>query len=112
MRANERAKLLVEHPASNNLTSQWIRTIEHDYAFSMLVTRLENIVERRKIGRVAHSNILQVDHQRFDTGEHVGGRHSRFAVETVNRETGHTIRFGVNVIACLDLSTNTVFGAE
>ena len=62
-----------------------IRPVENDNSHAALFTRAHAKIERPNKGVIATPDVLKIDQKNIEILEHLRGRLTMFAVETVNR---------------------------
>ncbi len=82
---HERGVLRLEHVALDQLAADRVRTIEHDEGYIFLSRRLHRQRHRRDVGVVTGADVLDVEQQDLDAGEHLGRGLQRVAVQRVDR---------------------------
>ena len=85
MHANKRFVIRVEHRALCCDAINWVRAIEHDDCNATSFASAHAKIHRPDERVVTRANVLEIDEQNIEPFQHLRGRPSMLAIQTVNR---------------------------
>ena len=108
--ANEGAAVGLQYRAINEVIG--VRAITDDEGLPLLGTSLHQVVHRGDIGIEARTDILQVEDEEVNIGEHLGGRALALSVEAHHGKSRLLVHTTTYILPCIDLTTKTMLGDE
>ena len=108
--ANEGATVGLQYRAINEVIG--IGAITDDEGLPLLGTSLHEVVHRGDIGIEARTDILQVEDEEVNIGEHLGGRALALSVEAHHGKSRFLVHTTTYILPCIDLTTKTMLGDE
>ena len=107
---NEGATVGLQYRAINEVIG--VRSITDDEGLPLLGTSLHEVVHRGDIGIEARTDILQVEDEEVNIGEHLGGRALALSVEAHYGKSRLLVHITTYILPCIDLPTKTMLGDE
>ena len=97
VKRDERLAARIEQRTVDLDAADRIRTVEHDEPDAVLGGGFHRVAHGRDVGVEARANVLNVEDQRVDAREHLGGRPAGFAVQAVDGDAGIRVAAVVDV---------------
>ena len=107
---NEGAIVGLQYRAINEVIG--VGAITDDEGLPLLGTSLHEVVHRGDIGIEARTDILQVEDEEVNIGEHLGGRALALSVEAHYGKSRLLVHTATYILPCIDLPTKTMLGDE
>ena len=108
--ANEGAAVGLQYRAINEVIG--VRAITDDEGLPLFGARLHEVVHRGDIGIEARTDILQIENEEVNIGEHLGGRALALSVEAHYGKSRLLVHTATYILPCIDLPTKTMLGDE
>ena len=104
--------LRVEHVAVDDVAPDRVGAVEHDQALAVARAGLHRVQHRVDERVVARADVLHVEDERVDAGQHLRRRHARLAVEAVHGQAGRAVARVADLDQVLRVGGDPVLGAE
>ena len=108
--ANERATIWLQYRPINEVIG--VRAITDDEGLPLFGARLHEVVHRGDIGIEARTDILQIENEEVNIGEHLGGRALALSVEAHHGKSRFLVHTTTYILPCIDLATKAMLGDE
>ena len=108
--ANEGATVGLQYRPINEVIG--VGAITDDEGLPLFGASLHQVVHRGDIGIEARTDILQVEDEEVDLGEHLGGRALALSVEAHYGKSRLLVHAAAYILPCIDLATKTMLGDE
>ena len=108
--ANEGATVGLQYRPINEIIG--VGAITDDEGLPLFGASLHQVVHRGDIGIEARTDILQVEDEEVNIGEHLGGRALVLSVEAHYGKSRLLVRTTTYILPCIDLPTKTMLGDE
>jgi len=108
--ADERATIWLQYRAINEVIG--VRAITDDEGLPLFGARLHEVVHRGDIGIEARTDILQIENEEVNIGEHLGGRALALSVEAHHGKSRFLVHTTTYILPCIDLATKAMLGDE
>ncbi len=112
MQADEREVPGIENVALDPQAADRVRTIQHDQANAVHGTGLHGVQHRVDERVVARADVLDVEDQDVDPGQHFRGGNAGLAIEAEDRQTGPRVLAVAHFFEVLGICENTVLRTE
>src|ERR1044072_877823 len=80
--ANKRFKPRLNRSAFNDISCNWVRTIQHKNRFASFTCATQHMEERAEIGIKSHADILHIEDQYINIFQHFRSRFVDRAIQT------------------------------
>ena len=107
---NEGATVGLKYRAINEVIG--VGAITDDEGLPLFSASLHEVVHRGDIGIEARTDILQVEDEEVNIGEHLGGRALALSVEAHHGKSRFLVHTTTYILPCIDLTTKTMLGDE
>ena len=108
--SNEGATIWLQYRPINEVIG--VRAITDDEGLPLFGARLHEVVHRGDIGIEARTDILQIENEEVNIGEHLGGRALALSVEAHYGKSRLLVHITTYILPCIDLPTKTMLGDE
>ena len=108
--SNEGATVGLQYRPINEVIG--VGAITDDEGLPLFSARLHEVVHRGDIGIEARTDILQVEDEEVNIGEHLGGRALALSVEAHHGKSRLLVHAATYILPCIDLATKTMLGDE
>jgi hypothetical protein len=112
MRANERCESLLDQRSFDGNAVDGVRAVEHRKEQSTAGDNLHGVEHGREIGTVADADVLNIEDECVQAGQHLGRGGLGFAVEAIDGQSGARVGCVQNRLAGLGIAAHAVFRTE